>query len=103
MAKTVADLGRTSDMLLTDGSDWTTSDTSYDYFDVVGHGTHVAGTIAGELDNHGVVGVAPKAKLYAGRVCGKLEAQCQRLNNVGLCCVSQLHTDNPCTHCPPMV
>lgn len=72
MAKTVADLGRTSDMLLTDGSDWTTSDTSYDYFDVVGHGTHVAGTIAGELDNHGVVGVAPKAKLYAGRVCGKL-------------------------------
>jgi subtilisin family serine protease len=32
------------------------------------HGTHVAGTIAGILDGKGVVGVAPKAKLYAVKV-----------------------------------
>lgn len=36
----------------------------YDYFDEVGHGTHVAGTILG--DN---VGVAPDAELYVGKVC----------------------------------
>jgi subtilisin family serine protease len=44
----------------------------YDYFDQVGHGTHVAGTIAAALDGSGVVGVAPKAKILMGRVCGKL-------------------------------
>lgn len=43
----------------------------YEYFDQEGHGTHVSGTIAGELDDKGVVGVAPKAKLLMGRVCGK--------------------------------
>ncbi|HBL17644.1 MAG: hypothetical protein A2X36_14660 [Elusimicrobia bacterium GWA2_69_24] len=32
------------------------------------HGTHVAGTIAGVRDGKGVVGVAPKAKLYAVKV-----------------------------------
>jgi subtilisin len=32
------------------------------------HGTHVAGTIAGVLDGKGVVGVAPKAQLYAVKV-----------------------------------
>jgi serine protease len=44
----------------------------YPYFDEVGHGTHVAGTIAAEDDGQGVVGVAPKSKLYMGRVCGRL-------------------------------
>jgi subtilisin len=33
-----------------------------------GHGTHVAGTIAGLRDGKGVVGVAPEAKLYAVKV-----------------------------------
>jgi serine protease len=36
----------------------------YDYFDEVGHGTHVAGTILGEN-----VGVAPEAELFVGKVC----------------------------------
>jgi subtilisin len=36
--------------------------------DVDGHGTHVAGTIAALDDTEGVVGVAPKAKLWAVRV-----------------------------------
>lgn len=43
----------------------------YEYFDLNGHGTHCAGTILGEEDNQGVVGVAPRARLLAGRVCGK--------------------------------
>ncbi|MCM3387732.1 S8 family peptidase [Ureibacillus chungkukjangi] len=30
-----------------------------------GHGTHVSGTIAASLDNEGVVGVAPKAKILS--------------------------------------
>lgn len=40
-----------------------------DYKDLVGHGTHCAGTIAGALDSTGFTGVAPKAKLLMGRVC----------------------------------
>lgn len=35
-----------------------------------GHGTHVAGTIAAVKNGTGVVGVAPKAKLYAVKVLG---------------------------------
>ncbi len=35
------------------------------------HGTHVAGTIAGVLDGKGVVGIAPKARLYAVKVLDK--------------------------------
>lgn len=33
-----------------------------------GHGTHVSGTIAARRDGRGVVGVAPKARLYAVKV-----------------------------------
>ena len=36
-----------------------------------GHGTHVAGTIAGNGLNGGLAGVAPKAKLYAVKVLDK--------------------------------
>lgn len=41
----------------------------YPYKDTIGHGTHVAGTIAGVLDSTGFSGVAPKARILAGRVC----------------------------------
>lgn len=36
-----------------------------------GHGTHVAGIIAGEDNNTGFVGVAPKAKLYIAKALDK--------------------------------
>lgn len=39
-----------------------------DYQDDNGHGSHVAGTVAAKKDGKGVVGVAPKARLYAVKV-----------------------------------
>ncbi len=42
----------------------------YPAADQVGHGTHVAGTIAGRISASGFSGVAPEAKLLVGRVCG---------------------------------
>ena len=41
-----------------------------DPMDDAGHGTHVAGTVAAEDNEVGVVGVAPKAQLYALKVLG---------------------------------
>lgn len=41
----------------------------YPYADRNGHGTHVSGTIAGVEMNGGFAGVAPEARLLAGRVC----------------------------------
>ncbi len=41
----------------------------YPYFDSNSHGTHVAGTIAADGKDSGLVGVAPEAKILAGRVC----------------------------------
>ena len=44
-----------------------------DYLDTQGHGSHCSGTIAGAYNpTTGFVGVAPKAKLLMGRVCGDL-------------------------------
>lgn len=44
-----------------------------DYLDKEGHGTHCSGTIAGVYNTAtGFTGVAPKAKLLMGRVCGDL-------------------------------
>jgi serine protease len=40
-----------------------------DVTDTVGHGTHVSGTILASGTDGGLVGVAPNAKLYMGRVC----------------------------------
>ncbi len=41
-----------------------------DVTDDIGHGTHVAGTIAGQYnDQTGFVGVAPKTKILMGKVC----------------------------------
>ncbi len=39
-----------------------------DPMDGIGHGTHVAGTVAAEDNDFGVVGVAPEADLYIGKV-----------------------------------
>ncbi|NPU96113.1 MAG: S8 family serine peptidase [Candidatus Omnitrophica bacterium] len=50
------------------GYDFVNDDT--DPRDDHGHGTHVAGTIAAEDDTFGVVGVAPKARIYALKVLG---------------------------------
>lgn len=43
----------------------------YEEADGVGHGTHVAGTIAASFGIDGFVGVAPEAKILAGRVCSE--------------------------------
>ena len=43
-------------------------DNAVSYKDDNGHGTHVAGTIAGQDDSKGVVGVAPDATLYGVKV-----------------------------------
>jgi len=53
------------------GQDFTGNSSGDDFTDTVGHGTHVAGTIAGVLDKSGFTGVAPKAKILAGRVCAE--------------------------------
>ncbi len=47
---------------------FTKTELKVNYQDRNGHGTHVAGTIAAIKDGKGVVGVAPKARLYAVRV-----------------------------------
>ncbi len=42
----------------------------------LGHGTHIAGTIAAKDDGEGVVGVAPHAQLYAMRVFQNIGGSC---------------------------
>jgi subtilisin len=51
------------------GKNFTTSNSS-DYHDRQGHGTHCAGVIAGCDNMVGIVGVAPRAQLYIGKVLG---------------------------------
>jgi major intracellular serine protease len=51
-----------------DGRNFTFEGRFNDITDRNGHGTHVAGTIAGSQDGKGVVGVAPQAKLLIGKV-----------------------------------
>lgn len=54
------------------GKDFTVLADSTDVTDVVGHGTHVAGTVAGVFNAaDGFTGVAPEAKVLMGRVCGE--------------------------------
>lgn len=43
---------------------------SVGYFDLNGHGTHTAGTIAARQNDVGVVGVAPDCQLLVGKVLG---------------------------------
>ncbi|RYZ87485.1 MAG: hypothetical protein EOP06_12600, partial [Proteobacteria bacterium] len=54
------------------GQDFTGTSDGSDFSDHVGHGSHVAGTIAGVLDASGFSGVAPEAKILAGRVCSEM-------------------------------
>lgn len=42
----------------------------YGVEDIQGHGTHVAGIIAGSMNGRGMVGVAPEAELYVAKVLG---------------------------------
>jgi subtilisin family serine protease len=44
--------------------------TKFDSFDVIGHGTHVIGTICANNNNIGMIGVAPKTKIISGKVLG---------------------------------
>ncbi|MBI5622316.1 MAG: S8 family peptidase [Elusimicrobia bacterium] len=50
------------------GANVVNPDKPKDYMDDQGHGTHVSGTIAALRDAKGVVGVAPKAKLFGVKV-----------------------------------
>jgi major intracellular serine protease len=51
-----------------DGRNFTNEGSKDNYQDLNGHGTHVAGTIAGVENDKGIVGVAPEAKLLIGKV-----------------------------------
>jgi serine protease len=48
-----------------------TGGSSTDVTDLIGHGTHVSGTVLASGRNGGLVGVAPKARLLMGKVCGE--------------------------------
>ena len=50
---------------LVGGYNYTNKLKSDDFSDNVGHGTHVTGIIAAQMNDFGIVGVAPKANIYA--------------------------------------
>ncbi|MEC0168015.1 S8 family peptidase [Paenibacillus graminis] len=58
-----------SDVKVKSGYSFITNSENYD--DDFGHGTHVAGIIAASINGEGVVGVAPKAEIYAIKVLDK--------------------------------
>ncbi len=62
-------------------------------FGVWGHGTHVAGVIAATDNNFGVVGVAPKARLWAVKVCNWIGLCTNSAIIAGLDWVAESHTD----------
>lgn len=51
------------------GKNFTNQGGASAYTDDIGHGTHVAGTIAADGNVSGLVGVAPRADILAGKVC----------------------------------
>lgn len=51
------------------GQDFVSSTGGSDVTDEIGHGSHVAGTVAGIEMTDGFAGVAPEAKILAGKVC----------------------------------
>ncbi len=57
-----------SDLNVVGGKDCTTTRASGPYNDMIGHGTHVAGTIGAKDNTIGVVGVAPGARIWAVKV-----------------------------------
>lgn len=61
------------------GRDFTGLSKGEDFTDQTGHGTHVAGTVAAVENSAGFAGVAPKARILAGRVCSEMGC-----NNVGM-------------------
>lgn len=58
-------IGPHSDLLVSGGTNVISGSATTSYADDNGHGTHVAGIIAGKGINNGVKGVAPDASLYA--------------------------------------
>jgi subtilisin len=66
----VIDTGVTkhSDLNVFGGKDCTSTRASGPYTDLIGHGTHVAGTIGARDNTIGVVGVAPGARIWAVKV-----------------------------------
>jgi subtilisin family serine protease len=66
----IADNGLDDDNngFIDDVQGWNFYSNNNDPQDVKGHGTHIAGTIAGENNGVGVTGVAPQAKIMALRV-----------------------------------
>ena len=66
------------------------------WYDDNGHGTHVAGTVAALGNNRGVIGVAPKARLYAVKVLNRSGGgrMSSILNGLAWCYRRRMHVVN---------